>query len=123
MEFIDHLNQKMRLRDLYGPHKPTDSRVMPKLKLQEDLFMSIQSSYDHYCEPRITLVDLNRYESFEVAFTRTDGSFVPLSVCAADLSEYDALPMDEPGLYPFLKKEDVERIFQALRRDRVQEAI
>ena len=50
-------------------------RIFERIKVREDLFMSIQGHSGAYCEPR-EAVDVFDYESMEAALMKEDGTWV-----------------------------------------------
>ena len=81
--------------------------------------MSVQASCGHYCEPRLTLNDFNKYESFEVALFKDGGkSMWSAKKVLGDDSEL-AKMLDEKyfkgKVFAYVPKEKVELLYQAMQ--------
>jgi hypothetical protein len=79
VEFINRLEETNDTKTI-GKIMPFDEdttfRMFKGIKINDDLWISIQSSYGHYCSPRKTLKNLEEYTGMEFALMTAERNFV-----------------------------------------------
>jgi hypothetical protein len=90
------------------------------VKINDNLYISIQASYGHYCSPRKTLLDITQYTEMEMAFVgkeglmaidRVDPLYSKLGLLADKLDEY----FDGSSVYAYVPVELINEIYLALK--------
>lgn len=77
-------------------------RMTQILKLLDGTELSIQASWGHYCNPKLTVRDYNKYDSFEIGFP---------SVKFESLMEYAEDPENPTDtVYGYVPKEVIDEI-------------
>lgn len=83
----------------------------------DNIHLSIQGSYSHYCSPRIT-TDKENYSSMELAVI-IDGEWVSIDDdhFFDDFDRHDEFKErnDTKGLYAYLDVENIERLYQYIK--------
>jgi hypothetical protein len=96
----------------YGDNK---YRQFEPIRLNSNLWLSIQASYAHYCTPRATIDDLEVYTHWEIAMFNKDEfqsvtDVLPKFPALAEIEEYF-----EGSVYPYVPKDLVEELYIALK--------
>lgn len=120
MEFLSQLEEtdesiqvRTMLPTLFGNYEDNGFRVYKKLHFNNDVSISIQASYGHYCSPRKTL-DITQYNQLELAIFK-DGQFVSVdqvldnSLLVSQLEE-----CYEGTVYGYVPVEVIENLYQEL---------
>lgn len=69
MKFIEWLQWACLKRDdSYNPKRMYENYKLPVLCLHDGIWVSVQASFYHACEPRETLSDAKKYKSVEVYY-------------------------------------------------------
>jgi hypothetical protein len=90
-------------------------RIFEPIRINSNLWFSVQASYAHYCTPRETLADLEDYSHWEIALFDKDefisaAQIVPNFKSLAELQLYF-----EGQVYPYVPKDLVEELYLALK--------
>ena len=90
-------------------------RQFEPIRINANLWLSLQASYAHYCRPRTTIEDLEAYSHWEVALFdkdefRTVSTVIPDFPSLAELELYF-----EGSVYPYVPKDLVEELYFALK--------
>lgn len=97
--------------DDFGIHRIY--RQFEPIRINSNLWFSIQASYAHYSTPRITNKDLYVYSHWEVAlFTRND--FVTVTEVLPDFSSLAEIELYEQQVYAFVPADLVNELYKAL---------
>ena len=90
-------------------------RQFEPLRLQSNLWLSIQASYAHYSKPRETFEDLEAYTHWEMAmFTKDD--FVSVDFALPDFESIAELNCYFDGsVYSYVPKDLIEELYLALK--------
>jgi hypothetical protein len=87
-------------------------RALKHIK-KDDVSLSIQASYGHYCVPRLTLSNLNDYSEMEFALMRESG-FIQVKDILPNLSVLDEIEERFDGsVYGFVPVELIEELYKA----------
>ena len=106
-QFIEVMNQ------IRTTNQHEQFRLFPHLPTASGIWMSIQGSTFHYCEPRETLADLNEYHAFEVALFGESKRMIHQRL--AQFPRKDELGEIEGDLvFPYLPKDLVEDLYRWL---------
>lgn len=111
-EFIDALvtrdfGDQMDGKSMYRQFEP--------LRLNSNLWFSIQASYAHYCTPRETLDNLEDYSHWEIALFDKD-NFLSAADVIPDFRSLAELQYYFGGqVYPHVPKDLVEELYLALK--------
>jgi len=95
-------------------------RQFEAVKINDELYMSIQASYGHYCSPRKTLLDITQYTEMEMAFVGKEGLmsidkvepyYSKLGLLVRELEEY----FDGCSVYAYVPVELINEIYLSLK--------
>lgn len=112
MEFIDKL-EVLEKQTRYLDAKNT-FRLFRQISFRNNISLSVQASYAHYCTPRTT-IDVEDYETMELVIFK-DGEFSPAisavydPVLLRDLEEYY-----DGQIFSFVPVSIIERLYQYLK--------
>jgi hypothetical protein len=96
----------------YGDSK---YRQFEPIRINSNLWLSIQASYAHYCSPRATIDDLEGYSHWELALFDKD-EFKPVTTVLPDFAALAELELYfEGSVYPYVPKDLVEELYLALK--------
>ncbi|PMC34550.1 hypothetical protein CJ195_22310 [Bacillus sp. UMB0899] len=82
MTFINKLkptNDSIKISQVMPFDENITFRIFKGIQVNDDLWISIQASYGHYCNPRKTLKDLSEYNSMEFALRDKEGNFLSVT--------------------------------------------
>lgn len=117
MEFISEMKETFEsvLPRLARAPKAWVLRNFNPIKFGNNVELSVQASFSHYCSPRTT-TDLKDYTSMEIALFK-DGEFISLTgllIPHIDLMKR-AEGYYEGTVYGYMPVEMIEEIYQALK--------
>jgi hypothetical protein len=89
-------------------------RIFEPIRINSDLWLSIQASYGHYCRPEKTSDDLHEYTHWEIAlFNKND--FLSVSSVMPDFQSLAEIELYFNGsVYPYIPMDLAEELFLAL---------
>lgn len=91
-------------------------RLFEPIDIGNNKYFSIQASWGHYCTPRSTLLDLEEYTHWEVAFFEEGGSFLPIESILPNFPSLAEIEhYFEGSVYPYVPKDLVEELYLALK--------
>ena len=90
-----------------------------KIDLGNGAFLSIQASEDHYCEPRVSGLELEEYEAFEVAILDEDDKFISREL----LGHYSDLFRNENDDVLSMSKYGVEMMYKDIKEKTAKEIL
>jgi hypothetical protein len=80
---------------------------------KDDISLSIQASYGHYCTPRLTLSDLNDYSSMEFALIK-EGEFIQVKDILPNFSALEEIEEYFDGsVYGYVPVNLIEELYKA----------
>lgn len=121
MEFISKLvetdeskQMKKLLPEIFGSYEDVGFRLFNGIPINENIHLSIQASYGHYCTPRKTL-PLEQYTAMELAIFK-NGEFVNVEEVVRDNTELvNKLNEYYVGtVYTYVPVELIEKLYQEL---------
>jgi hypothetical protein len=113
-KFVKELVEKNHDEPMYVDRKSM-VRVFEPIRLNANLWLSIQASYAHYCTPRETILDLEGYSHWEIALFDKDNFVSVTSVLPEFLSLAEIELYFEGQVYPYVPKDLVEELYLALK--------
>jgi hypothetical protein len=119
MEFIKLLNETNDTKTI-GKIMPFDEdttfRMFRGTKINNNLWISIQASYGHYCSPRKTLKNLKEYTSMEFALMDTDRNFLDVKEVLPDYSNlFEINEYFDGGVYAYVPVELINDLLKELK--------
>ena len=117
MNFIKKLIPTKDTTTLVGAipfNEDTTFRMFNAIKINEDLWMSIQASYAHYCSPRKTLKDLSEYDSMEFALMDKEGNFVSVKDVLPNFPKFKEIEEYHETVYAYVPVNLIDELFEAL---------
>lgn len=119
MEFIKNLidtidSAKIKgFESPFGTYEDMGFRMLKQIKISDDIGLSVQASYGHYCTPRKTL-PLKEYSTMELAIFK-DGEFVNVNQVTKNENIIDKLNECYEGtVYGCVPVEMLEELYQEL---------
>jgi hypothetical protein len=114
MEFIKRLIE--RNSPYTYNNEDTGFRIYKALQMDDDVLLSIQASYGHYCTPRQTL-DIELYSAMELAILK-NGKFVSVDQVTDNTSLIEKFDEYYEGMvYGFVPVELLEELYQELKQE------
>lgn len=90
-------------------------RMFKGVRINDDLFISIQASRGHYCTPRETLSNLEEYTHMEFALMNEKGDFVSVREACPHFSKLDEIETYfEGSVYPYVPVGLINDLFNEL---------
>lgn len=90
-------------------------RIFEPIQIREDVWLSIQASYGHYCKPRKTLKDLYDYSHWEFALFNKE-NFIRVSDIIPELKSIGEIETYfDSSVYPYVPTDLVEEVYLAFK--------
>ena len=118
MEFIKDLkptSSTLRVSNLLPFDEDTTFRMFEGFKLKDDLWLSVQASYGHYCSPRKTLLNLEDYRSMEFALMDKEGNFTSVSEILPDFPKLEEIEEYRDTVYAYVPVNLINELYKALK--------
>lgn len=116
MKFIKSLTptaSSIRVREVRPFDEELTFRMFNGIQINEDLWISVQASYSHYCSPRRTFDDLSEYNSMEFALMDKNG-FISVSSVLPDFHRLAEIEEYHDTVYGYVPVNLIEDLFEAL---------
>lgn len=117
MEFLKHLKPNEETETLtklrIGMHLSHLPRINEPIQFNEDILLSIQCSYAHYCIPRNTL-PYNKYRDMEIGIVKSN-EFVKVEE-VLELEENKWENYYDTQVYGYVPVDLIEELYQALKQ-------
>jgi hypothetical protein len=120
LEQLKSTGDMEKLTDHFSFNENSTFRMFEAVKINDELYISIQASYGHYCSPRKTLLDITQYTEMEMAFVgkeglmaidKVDPLYSRLGLLVDKLDEY----FDGSSVYAYVPVELINEIYLALK--------
>ncbi|PHD96638.1 hypothetical protein [Bacillus toyonensis] len=89
-------------------------RVLKGLVFGEDIVLSIQASYGHYCTPRET-IELDDYSEMELGLIQ-NGGFVTVTNLLPEFKRLKEIEEYESTVYGYVPVDLIEELYQELKK-------
>ncbi|MGG2024239.1 hypothetical protein AB1282_00375 [Gottfriedia sp. S16(2024)] len=94
----------------------TTFRMFKGIKINDNLWLSIQASYGHYCTPRKTLKNIEDYTNMEFALMNGEREFVSLTDILPTFSKLDEInECFEGSVYCYVPVDLIDELFKELK--------
>lgn len=91
-------------------------QISRAIEFNDDISLSVQGSYYHYCLPRRTL-PYNQYKNLEFALTK-NGRFVSVGAVLSSQPEGDIwCDYFDGSIYGYVPVEKIEKLYQLLKKE------
>lgn len=116
-KFIEDLKEKIFDEEGYSFRDTIHRyRQFDPIKINNNLWLSIQASYAHYSRPRQTISNFEDYSHWEVALF-TKEQFISVSQILPDFDSLAELELYfEGSVYPYVPKDLVEELYLSLKK-------
>ena len=91
-------------------------RLFEHIYINDNLKMSIQASYAHYCNPRVTLDDLSQYKTMEFALISADGEFLTVTEVLPTFLKLDQIEEYGGPIYAYVPVRLIEQLYRVLNK-------
>lgn len=115
MEFIKALVEKEIIQNQERVDFGSYLRQFEPIQVREDVWLSIQASYAHYCTPRTTYEDLTIYSHWEIALFNTD-DFIRVTDVLPEFRSLAEIELYEAQVYAYVPVDLVEELYLALKK-------
>jgi hypothetical protein len=118
MEFLKRLEvteDSKTIGSILPFNENTTFRMFKGIKINDNLWLSIQASYGHYCTPRKTLKNIEEYTNMEFALMNGEREFVSVNEVLPTFSKLDELDeCFEGSVYCYVPVELINNLFNEL---------
>lgn len=117
MEFLKRLEEtddsKVVKKQLGFLGEANHIRMLKGLEFDNNVVLSVQASYGHYCTPRET-VNLYNYSRMELGLLQ-NGEFVTVSSLLPEFSRLKEIEEYEDTVYGYVPVDLIEDLYQSLK--------
>lgn len=117
MNFIKQLiptEDTLTLANIMPFNEDLSFRMFNGIKIDDELWISIQASYGHYCLPRKTLQDINDYTAMEFALMDGKGGFLTVTDVLPSFSRIKEIEEHCDTVYSYVPVDLIDDLFKEL---------